>query len=315
MSEQFSKRIHIFQNHSLDSPRWDHYRPRDDDIVISSSYKSGTTWMQGIVLNLIHPGKDSPRIDDVSPWFEVVREPTIDEIVARLNAQEHRRFIKTHLPLDGLPYYPQVKYIVMGRDARDVFISLWNHYSNFTEEYLERRSGRPGRIGPPLPRCPQDLHEFWLNWITRGWFEWELEGYPFWGNMRHTQTWWDYRTLKNILFVHFNDLLSDIEGEIRRVAHFLDIAISDKSTAAIAQEVSLSTMRKNAEREDPDRWDIWKDGAKTFFFRGTNGRWKGVLSPEEIALYETTASKVLTSDCARWLEQGRVALDVEHVQH
>jgi aryl sulfotransferase len=308
MSEQLPKRIHIYQNHILDSPRWDHYKPREGDIVIASSYKSGTTWMQGIVLNLILLGQELPLIEEVSPWLEVIDEPTIDEVVGRLDAQEHRRFIKTHLPLDGIPYYRQLKYIVMGRDPRDVFMSLWNHYSNYTEEFIEWQNSIPGRVGPPLPRCPEDIHEFWLNWITRGWFEWEVEGYPFWGNMRHTQTWWDYRTLKNILFVHFNDLLSDTEEEICRVAHFLDIALSDASAAAIVQEVSLLKMRKNAEKGDPDEWNIWKDGAKTFFFKGTYGRWKGVLSPEEIALYKTTASKVLTSDCARWLEQGRAAL-------
>ena len=58
--------------------------------------------------------------------------------MARLEAQAHRRFIKSHLPLDALPYFPQVRYIVVVRDPRDVFMSFWNHYSAMTDALLRR---------------------------------------------------------------------------------------------------------------------------------------------------------------------------------
>src|SRR5690606_6664059 len=125
-----------------------------------------------------------------------------------LEAQQHRHFIKSHIALDGLPYYPQVKYIVVGRDARDIFMSYLNHVANFNDDFVNALNGAPGRRGPPFPPYPGDLHEFWRQWITRGWFEWENEGYPCYGNMHHTQTWWNYRHLGNILFVHYNDLLT-----------------------------------------------------------------------------------------------------------
>jgi aryl sulfotransferase len=47
----------------------------------------------------------------------------------------------------------------------------------------------------------------------------------------------------------------------------------------------------------------------TFFHKGTNGRWRDVLSAEDVALYEETAVKVLTPVCQAWLEQGRSAWD------
>ena len=93
-------------------------------------------------------------------------------------------------------------------------MSFWNHYSQFSDANYELLNDTPGRVGDPLPRCPADLHELWRDWISRGWFEWESEGYLHWSNMQHTQTWWDFRHLKNILFVHFNDLLADLVGEI-----------------------------------------------------------------------------------------------------
>src|SRR6185369_8392593 len=93
---------------------------------------------------------------EASPWVER-RPSSLDDLIAKLEAQEHRRCIKSHLPLDGMPFYPQVKYVVVGRDARDVFMSLWNHYSNYTPAQYERFNDWPNRVGDRLPQCPQDI--------------------------------------------------------------------------------------------------------------------------------------------------------------
>src|SRR5262245_51885665 len=160
---------HTYQNHHLDSTRWQHFLPRPGDIVISTSIRSGTTWTQQIVRQLIlwhHPDANLERTAqmDVSLWLEPPIGP-VDTVIALLEAQQHRRFIKSHLPLDGLLYYPQVRYIVVGRDARDVFMSLFNFYANFSDEYLPTVNNNPGRVGPPLPLCPTDIHQLWRDWI------------------------------------------------------------------------------------------------------------------------------------------------------
>ena len=305
-SNQLPKPIRIYQNHHLDSTYWDHYRPRDDDIIIATSYKSGTTWMQNIVLNLIFLGQEVPSVSGTSPWL-AFRPSSIADRIAGLEAQTHRRVIKSHLPLDGMPFHPPVNYIVVARDPRDVFMSFWNHYSNYTDQFYQRVNGWPDLVGDPLPRSPEDLHQAWSDWIGRGWFPWESEGYPFWGNMHHTKTWWPYRNLDNILFVHFNDLLADLPAEIGRVANFLSIVVSEEAIATISQAVSFSAVKNNLAKHYPGSQETFADGANTFFFKGTNGRWQGVLSDEELALYEAKAAAVLPSDCARWLEQGRMA--------
>jgi hypothetical protein len=160
--------------------------------------------MLEIVRQLIFLGQDIPErsevpVGQVSTWPDGPWSP-IDKMGDKLEAQQHHRFIKTHLPLDGLPFFPQVNYIVVGRDARDVAMSMWNHYAGMTDRAFEFHNNTPGQIGEPLPRPPQDIHAFWYDWIRRGWFAWEGEGYPFWGNLHHTQTWWNYRHLPNILF-------------------------------------------------------------------------------------------------------------------
>jgi aryl sulfotransferase len=227
--------------------------------------------------------------------------------MAELEAQQHRRYIKTHLALDGLPFYPQVNYIVVGRDIRDVFMSMWNHYSNYTPVYYAINN-MPGNPGDPLPVCPEDIHVFWHEWMTRGRYAWESEGYPFRGNMHHLQSWWNYRHLDNILFVHFNDLLANLPEEIQRIANFLQIEVPPESLAKLLPLLSLEAMRRDREENNPEMNQVWQGGAKTFFFKGTNGRWKEVLTPEELVLYQEAVKRVLTPECARWLEQGRVAL-------
>ncbi len=298
----------------MDSTRWEAYSPRPDDIVISTSIKSGTTWMQVIVRELIVHGlerneasiPDRPLPDNGSSfWIDGTFTGEIGALYETLEAQQHRRFIKTHLPLDGLPFYPQVKYVVVGRDARDVFMSLWNHYAHYTDDFYQKINEARGLVGKPCPRCPEDIHAFWQSWISQGWFDWEQEGYPFWGNMHHAQTWWDYRHLENIQFFHYADLLANPLAEIARIAEFLDIKVSAEAISRIVHYTSLSTVRQR--RLEAQGHQIFQGGANTFFFKGTNGRWRDILSADELAMYEATKSQVLSLECARWLEQGRAA--------
>jgi aryl sulfotransferase len=293
---------HVYQNHHLDSTRWQHYIPRDDDIIIATPYKSGTTWMQTIVTHLVFQDLQVRPVMELSPWVDMRVSP-IEEVMHTLESQTHRRVIKTHLPLDGMRYSPQVKYVVVGRDARDVFMSLWNHYRIYTPATYEHVNETPGRVGVPFPTCPEDIREFWRGWMTRGWFEWESEGYPFWSNLRHVQTWWDFKHLPNILLVHFNDLLDNLAVELRRIADYLAIYVSEAMLAQIANAVTFSTMKQNADKIIPSI--SFKGGARAFLYKGTNGRWREALTDGDLALYDSAVIRELTPDCAQWLAQGR----------
>jgi aryl sulfotransferase len=223
----------------------------------------------------------------------------------QLERQEHRRFLKSHLPLDALPYFPEVRYIWAARDTRDVFISLWNHYHAQTDATYEALSaGNP--LGFPFPRCPDDPREFWRSWITRASFPWESDGWPYWSHHYHAASFWPYRRLPNLLAVHYNDLLADLEGQMRRVAGFLDIAVAEEEWPALVAAARFDAMRAAAIREegegDRSNTDL-KGGAATFFYQGTNGRWRDVLSQEDLALYEQAAAR-LDRSLVGWLEGG-----------
>src|SRR3954453_18544759 len=84
-----------------DSGRWAGFPFHRGDIVISTRSKSGTTWMQMICALMVFGSPDLPApLPVLSPWVDHAIEPIAD-VVARLQAQRHRRFVKTHTRWTG----------------------------------------------------------------------------------------------------------------------------------------------------------------------------------------------------------------------
>jgi aryl sulfotransferase len=299
---ELPERCHVYQNHHLDSTRWNYFHHRPGDIVISTSYKAGTTWMQAIVGHLLFPNGEVEDPLDLSPWLDARWMP-LELILNGLETQRTRRFIKTHLPLDALPYRSDVQYIVVGRDPRDVFMSLLNHWGNHTPFFLQMINGIPGRCGDAFPQFDGDIPARWRDWITRGWFDWESDGYPYWSHLHHCRSWWDYRHLPNIRLVHFADLLSDLSGQMRQLADYLEIRVPADRWPHIVEACSFEAMKRAAMKYDSMQL-VWNGGAATFFNKGTNGRWRDVLTPDDLSLYEAAVAHALPDACARWLESG-----------
>ena len=112
-----------YRGYIADSDRWSRFELRPDDIIITVPSKSGTTWTQTLVALLLFDGLPATPVNELSPWLDMnVRSD--EEVFALLDAQTHRRFIKTHSPLDGVPWDERVTYIIVGRDPRDAFVSM-----------------------------------------------------------------------------------------------------------------------------------------------------------------------------------------------
>jgi aryl sulfotransferase len=293
----------VYQNHTIDSTRWHGFQPREGDVVVTTSYKSGTTWTLGILYELMALKRGVPR-PGLDHWVDARFLAPLEEQMAALEAMEHPRVMKSHLAADGLPIWENVKYVVVGRDARDVFMSLLNHYASFTDEAYRRFNETPGRVGDPMPRYDGDVKALFRNWITRGWFPWESEGWPWWGNLHHVATWWPLRDAPNVMLLHYNDLQRDVHGEIGRLARFVGLELSEDEVRTVAERSSLAAMREGALAAGDPLAEIFEGGARSFFYKGTNERWRGVLGEEDLQLYEAAKGRVLPPECAEWLEQG-----------
>mgnify|MGYP002527276771 FL=1 len=118
-SPQLPKKTREMESNHFDSTVWNDFPFRDDDIIIATYAKTGTTWVQQIISQLLFNGEEGLPVADMSPWLDL-RIPPNEVKLAAVEAQTHRRFMKTQLPVDALVFSEKVKYIYIARDGRDV---------------------------------------------------------------------------------------------------------------------------------------------------------------------------------------------------
>jgi aryl sulfotransferase len=303
--EQERPQPKICKTWELDSTRWDSYQTRDGDIVIATYPKCGTTWMQQIVSLLIFQLLEPRPISHISPWIDLRFRDSVEVMQEMLKGQRHRRFLKSHLPFDSLPQYDHVRYIHVARDGRDACMSLFNHWSSFTPLAFQALDRAAEEMGGPAPRAPQDPRLFWREWLTKGVLPGETDGYPGTSYFHLETTYWRARSASNLLLVHFNDLKADLEGEMRRVADFLGLEPSRDVWPSLVDAASFAAMKRNGKALLPDVEQVLDGGSDRFLFKGTNERWREVMTAEDVALYDRVAQR-LTPGLARWLQNGRL---------
>ncbi|HTP15591.1 MAG TPA: sulfotransferase domain-containing protein, partial [Streptosporangiaceae bacterium] len=219
-----------YQSPDEDSARWLGFPFRDGDVVISTRSKTVTTWVQMICALLIFQTPELPApLAQLSPWLDHLVVPE-DEVHAQLVAQDHRRFIKTHTPLDGIPLDPRATYIVTARQPLDMAVSLFHQRGNIDRARLRQLTGQPEPAEPPPPRKP--LHDWLLRWIAddvnpRA----EPDSLP--GLMWHLSDAWSRRNEPNVLLVHYDNLAADLEGQMRWLAERFGIAVPEETWPAL----------------------------------------------------------------------------------
>ncbi|MDA8052327.1 MAG: sulfotransferase domain-containing protein [Rhodospirillales bacterium] len=286
-------------NHHMDSTVWNDFSFREDDIVIATYGKAGTTWVQQIVGQLIFDGQEGVPVSVLSPWLDL-RVPQKEVKLAALEQQTNRRFIKTHLPVDALLYSPRAKYLYVGRDGRDVVWSLYNHHLRANERWYQALNETPGLVGPPIAPPPDSIRQYFLEWLAG-------DGYPFWSFRENIRSWWEIRALPNLLLVHYEDLKRDLAGEMRRIAAFLEFTPAAERWPAIIAHCTFDYMKANAAEAAPLGGAFWEGGAETFIHKGVNGRWRETLTGADRRAYETMVEETIGTEGARWLARGRHA--------
>lgn len=285
-------------NHHFDSTIWNDLKFRDDDIVIATYAKAGTTWMQQIIAQLLFDGAEGLEVAEMSPWLDL-RVPPKEVKLPLVEAQTHRRFLKTHLPVDALEFSPAAKYLYIGRDGRDVVWSMYNHHANANDLWYQALNETPGRVGPPIEPPPDDVVTYFREWMER-------DGHPFWPYWENVRSWWEIRDLPNVRLVHFANLKADMASEIRKIAEFLEISIQDDVWPRIVEHCSFDYMKTHATKSVPLGGAFWDAGAQVFIHKGVNGRWTEVLPEEDRRRYEERALAELGPECARWLATGEM---------
>jgi aryl sulfotransferase len=290
-----------------DSARWDALALRAGDIIISAPIKCGTTWVQMICALLIFQRRTFPAgLDRLSPWLDMLTRP-IDEVVSDLKAQRHRRFIKSHTPLDGLPFDERVTYVCVGRDPRDVALSFDSQMTNANvEAFLAARERAVGLddLAELMPASPPpraaSVHERFWQWV-------DAPASPgLAATVRHLATFWHARTRPNVVLLHYDELKADLAGEMRRLAARLEIEVRADRWPSLVAAAGFDAMRRRADEIVPNAHEaLWRDNAR-FFNKGMSGQWKDLLAAADLRRYQDAIAKLAPPELVTWLHRGPI---------
>ena len=255
---------------------------------------------------LQEPGLPLP-LDTLSPWIDMVTRSR-KEVFAELAAQTHRRFIKTHTPLDGIPNDPTVMYICVGRDPRDVALSMDRHIDNMdVGAFLQARERAAaidgielGPLHPPRPRPDSERDRFW-QWVDN-----ETPSTQAGSSLRftveHLQTFRDAGDDLDVVFLHYDDLKADLEGQMRELAAHLSIEVDEDRWPRLVQAATFDSMRSRADTTAAAGRKHWIDPA-AFFSRGTSGQWRDLLDDADLVRYTERVRSLASDDLVEWLHR------------
>ncbi|MFF7558003.1 sulfotransferase domain-containing protein [Streptomyces olivaceus] len=285
-----------YKSPQQDSARWDDFPLREGDIVVSSPAKAGTTWVQMICALLVFQTPELPKpLSALSPWLDQLFTPQ-DQMYAQLAEQEHRRVIKTHVPLDGLPLDPRVSYLVVNRHPLDRALSMYHQVANVRAEWLrafnsdqdsEKYSGR--------------AREYLLNWCRAGESDgWEQDVAA--AELHHPLDAWNRRDEPNVRLLHYEDLCADLEGQMTALAEWLGITVDPAVWPELVRAATFDEMKGRAEHLAPDK-EILADPAE-FFRSGRSGGARGVLTDADLDAYHERVGALAPKPFLDWLHGG-----------
>lgn len=287
----FPTHQNIYKAEVEDSSRWQQFNHRAGDIFICTAPKSGTTWTQAICALLIFGRPDAGSGNGTSsPWMELTLDPMAD-LNARLETQDHRRYIKSHSPFDGVIYWPDALYFAVFRHPLDVYFSLLKHGENQVDPV-----DNPIYNTDPVKSFNAFLnHPFQMNPTNNTTFE---------AIVHHFKSFLTWRHLPNVQLFHFADMKHDLAREMARFAVAMEVSHPSELMAELVAAAGFDAMKSNADKFAPEVGDgYWKE-KRNFFSSGTSNKWEGRLSRQQIAAYDSRMDELLELDARHWLEFG-----------
>lgn len=299
----------VIRTWQTDSRVWNSFELRAGDIIVCTPPKTGTTWTQRIVGMLLAQSAQPQQIMDEQPWLDARFIPQ-QEVAAAMTAKEGRRGFKTHSPLTALPLHDDVLYINVARDPRDVAMSFHNHSTNYAEDLLagfDRNGLDDPLIATPFPRAPEDPRAFFRRWLRDPQYA-PFDDFTIAEFAEIENSFWEARERPNVLLVHYNDLKADREGEMRRIAQFCGIETPEPLFAEMVAAAGFGSMKRDGAQMLGLAAQAFKGGADTFLHKGTNERWRGILTEQDLDDYRAAMEASVPADLKAWLEYGRRAL-------
>ena len=270
---------------------WDDFELRAGDVVLSTPPKCGTTWSQAILMMLIHGESctDRPVWRD-SFWIDCGFRDQSD-LKSKLDAQTHRRCIKSHTPFDGIPYDPETVYLSVYRHPIDVHFSMMKHVENMKSDILDYLfPSEPGAAFSRFLETPAN---------DGGTDDLTLEAF-----LTHYRSFAKWAHLPNVHLFHYADLTRDLPELIRRYAATMGMVPTDDLVKGIAKAASFGTMKATAKKIETNSSQGAFHVEHKFFDSATSNKWRGKLSDGQLAAYRHRFASLATDTEMEWLENG-----------
>lgn len=276
-----------------DNRRWDMVNIRPDDVFVVTPPKCGTTWMQTIVALLLSGDPDvETELSIKMPWVDIrIRE--MSEVAARLEAMEHRRSMKSHTPMDGLPLDDQAQYICVFRHPLDAHFSFRKHLRNTPLPWFDHWYPKDDETGTTIRR--------FLDGGAEGF---DGDAMPLAHILQHYKAAKAVSDRPNVSLFHYADMKRDLAGTFVQVSKLLGISHSEAVMAQLVQAATFDNMKENAQRFAPSGGKGFFKSDTEFFHSGTSGKWRGELKDQELAGYGAIMDAHLQPEDRAWLENG-----------
>lgn len=276
-----------------DSRRWDKVNIRPDDVMVVTPPKCGTTWMQTIVALLLSGDPEvETELSMKMPWVDIrIRE--MDEVAARLEAMPHRRSLKSHTPMDGLPLDDSAHYLCVFRHPLDAHFSYRKHVRNIPMSYFDDWYPEDDTDGITFRR--------FLDGGAEGF---DGDAMPLAHILRHYTAAAALADRPNVTLFHYADMTRDLAGTVEKIAALLGISHSQDVMVKLVAAATFDNMKSKAERYAPAGGKGFMKSDSDFFHSGTSNKWVGVLSDNELAGYDAAMDAALSPNQRGWLEFG-----------
>ncbi|WP_172676964.1 sulfotransferase domain-containing protein [Aestuariivita boseongensis] len=268
-------------------------RIRPDDVIVVTPPKCGTTWMQTIVALLFSGDPEvETELSVKMPWVDIrIREMT--EVAERLEAVTHRRSMKSHTPMDGLPLDDQAQYICVFRHPLDAHFSFRKHAQNIPLATFDAW----------YPEDDPDGITF-RRFLDGGPEGFDTDAMPLAHILRHFTAAKALSDRPNVSLFHYADMSRDLRAVFAQVSRLLGISHSDSVMDALVHAATFENMKENADRFAPSGGKGFFRSDAAFFHSGSSGKWQGQLSEAELAAYDAMMEAHLTPEDRAWLEFG-----------
>jgi aryl sulfotransferase len=276
-----------------DNRRWDKVKIRPDDVFVITPPKCGTTWTQTIVALLLSGDPEvETELSVKMPWVDVrIRE--MDEVAARLDAMTHRRSMKSHTPMDGLPLDDSAQYICVFRHPLDAHFSYRKHVRNIPMSWFDGWYPEDDTDGITFRR--------FLDGGAEGF---DADAMPLAHIIQHYRAAAALADRPNVTLLHYADMTRDLDGTFVRLSALLGTPHSAKTMAQLVQAATFDNMKSKAERYAPSGGKGFMKSDADFFHSGTSGKWAGRLTETELAAYDAIMDACLSPQDRAWLEFG-----------